>query len=158
MERQKESQQPNAFERLFVIGWQEHGSQMYPSSECNAQFWKRQPVDNRCRKRSSLLVALASAKIRNMTTVAISLSDADQRFIEEALKSGRYMSESEIVAEALADFRVREAIRSATDDELRAKIRVGIEQADRGDFVEFTADDVIRERRESLAQRQKSAS
>ena len=43
------------------------------------------------------------------------------------MKSDRYLSESEVAAEALADFRVREAIRSAKLDDLRAKIEVGIE-------------------------------
>src|SRR5580658_5829936 len=81
----------------------------------------------------------------SMTTVAISLQDEDRQFLEEVVKSGRYLSESEVVAEALADFRVREAIRRAKLDELRAKVEVGIEQADRGDFVEFNAEDVKRE-------------
>jgi len=86
-----------------------------------------------------------------MTTVAISLNDEDQHFLEEVVKSGRYGSESEVVAEALAEFRVREAIRAAKLDELRAKVRVGIEQADRGEFVEFTAEDVKAEGRKRLA-------
>ena len=86
-----------------------------------------------------------------MTTVAIALNDEDQHFLEEVVKSGRYGSESEVVAEALAEFRVREVIRQAKLDELRAKVRVGIEQADRGEFVEFTAEDVKTEGRKRLA-------
>jgi antitoxin ParD1/3/4 len=89
-----------------------------------------------------------------MTTVSISLKEEDQRFLEEVVKSGRYLSESEVVAEALADFRVREAIRRAKLDELRSKIEVGIEQADRGDFVEFTAEDIKSEGRRRLAAQQ----
>jgi len=89
-----------------------------------------------------------------MTTVSISLKEEDQRFLEEVVRSGRYLSESEVVAEALADFRLREAIRRAKLDELRAKIEVGIEQADRGDFVEFTAEDIKREGRQRLAAQQ----
>lgn len=90
----------------------------------------------------------------SMTTVAISLKDEDQHFLEEVVKSGRYLSESEVVAEALSDFRVREAIRRAKLDELRAKVQIGIEQADRGDFVEFSAEDVKREGRTRLAAQQ----
>ena len=86
-----------------------------------------------------------------MTTVAISLNDENQHFVEEAVKSGRYSSESEVVAEALAEFRVREAIRGAKLSELRAKVQEGIDQADRGDFVEFTADDVKTAGRRKLA-------
>jgi antitoxin ParD1/3/4 len=89
-----------------------------------------------------------------MTTVAISLKDEDQQFLEDVVKSGRYGSESEVVAEALAEFRVREAIRHAKLDELRAKVQIGVEQADRGEFVEFTAEDVKAEGRSRLAAQQ----
>lgn len=77
-----------------------------------------------------------------MTTVAISLNDENQHFVEEAVKSGRYSSESEVVADVLAKFRVHEAIRNAKLAELRVKVHEGIDQADQGDFVEFTANDV----------------
>jgi antitoxin ParD1/3/4 len=93
-----------------------------------------------------------SDSMNDMTTVAISLKDEDQRFIEEVVKSGRYLSESEVVAEALSEFKVREAIRSHRISELRAKVQVGIEQADRREFVEFTAEDVKAEGRQRLAQ------
>ena len=49
---------------------------------------------------------------------------------------------------------MREAIRRARLDELRAKLQVGIEQADRGEFVEFTAEDVKAEGRKRLASQQ----
>lgn len=90
-----------------------------------------------------------------MTTVAISLKDEDQQFLDAAVRSGRFSSESEVVAEALAEFRVRESIRQAKLGDLRAKVAVGIEQADRGDFAAFTAEDVKREGRERLAAQQK---
>ncbi len=86
-----------------------------------------------------------------MTTLAISFKDEDQRFLEEVVKSGRFFSESEVIAEALSEFKVREAIRRDKVAELRAKVQVGIEQADRGEFVEFTAEDVISEGRKRLA-------
>ena len=89
-----------------------------------------------------------------MTTVAISLKAEDRSFLEEAMKTGRFFSESEVVAEALAEFRVREAIRRAKLDDLRAKVQVGIEQADRGEFIAFTAEDVKREGRQRLATQQ----
>ena len=89
--------------------------------------------------------------MRTVTTVAIALKDEDQKFIEEAVKSGRYLSESEVVAEALSELKVREAIRRAKIDDLRARVQVGIEQADRGEFVEFTAEDVKAEGRKRLS-------
>ena len=77
-----------------------------------------------------------------MTTVAITLKEEHEHFIQQALASGRYLSESEIVAEALSEFQVREEVRKARFAGLKEKIRAGIAQADRGDFAEFTADDV----------------
>ena len=44
-----------------------------------------------------------------------------------------------------------EAIHCGKLDDLRAKVQVGIEQADQGDFVEFTAEDVKAEGRKWLA-------
>jgi antitoxin ParD1/3/4 len=92
-------------------------------------------------------------KIALMTRVSIALNTEDQRFIEEAVKSGRYFSESEVIAQALSEMKVREAIRRSKIDDLRAKVQVGIEQADRGEFVEFTAEDVKAEGRRRLAAR-----
>lgn len=86
-----------------------------------------------------------------MTTVAIALNDEDQKFIQEAVRSGRYFSESEVIADALSEMKVREAIRRSKIDDLRTKVQVGTEQADRGDFVEFTAEDVKAAGRKRLA-------
>ena len=88
-----------------------------------------------------------------MTTVAIALNDEDQKFLEEAVESGRYVSMSEVVAEALSELKGREAMRRAQTEGLRIKVRVGVEQADRGDFVEFTAADVKAEGRKRLSAR-----
>ena len=41
-------------------------------------------------------------------------------------------------------------------EELKREIQIGSEQADRGEFVEFTAEDIIREGREILGRRQNS--
>jgi len=95
-----------------------------------------------------------SGKITPMTNVVISLKEEDQRFLEEAVKSGRYFSESEVVAEALSEFKVREAIRRDKITELRARVQTGIDQADRGEFDGFTAEDVKAEGRKRLAARQ----
>jgi len=94
--------------------------------------------------------------LTTMTTVAIALKDEDQDFIQEAVNSGRFFSESEVVAEALSGLKVREAIRRGHIEELREQVRIGIEQADQGDFVEFTAEDVMAEGRKRLAAQQGS--
>jgi antitoxin ParD1/3/4 len=101
-----------------------------------------------------LPTAARTVNMIGMTTVAIAFNDEDRKFIEEALKSGRYVSESEVVAEALSELKVRESIRRCQIDDLRAKVQAGIEQADRGEFVEFTAEDVKVEGRKGLATQQ----
>jgi Arc/MetJ-type ribon-helix-helix transcriptional regulator len=51
--------------------------------------------------------------------------------------------------------RVRQEIRGRRLAQLRAELQVGIDQADRGEFVEFTAQDIMREGRELLARRKR---
>jgi len=86
-----------------------------------------------------------------MTKLSITLNEEHESFIRHALESGRYLSESEVVADALSEFKVREEIRKARFADLKGKVQVGIEQADRGEFVEFTAGDIIAEGRQRLA-------
>jgi antitoxin ParD1/3/4 len=89
-----------------------------------------------------------------MTKVVITLKDEDQRFIETAMKSGRYVTESEAVADALFELRAREESQQAQLAELRAKIMVGIEQLDRGEASEWNVEEVKAEGRALLASRQ----
>jgi antitoxin ParD1/3/4 len=72
-----------------------------------------------------------------MTTRPITLRDEHEKLIQEALKSGRFISESEVVAAALSEFQVHEEIRRARFAEVKAKIQVGLDQLDRGETVEF---------------------
>ncbi len=58
-----------------------------------------------------------------MPTVPVSLKDDDQKFIEEVVKSGRYFSESEVVAEALSELRMREAIRRRPERTIARHLR-----------------------------------
>ncbi len=78
-----------------------------------------------------------------MTTRSITFSDEHESIIQQALKSGRYLSESEVVAEALSEFQVHEAIRREKFAELKAKIQVGIEQLDRGETVQFDLEEFL---------------
>jgi len=89
-----------------------------------------------------------------MATLTITLKEEDRRFLDESIKSGRFSSESEVVAEALSELKLREGSRRKETDQLRAKVQVGIEQADRGDFVDFTAEDVLAEGRKRRAAKQ----
>ena len=91
--------------------------------------------------------------IDNMTTRSITLRDEHENLIQEALKSGRYLSESEVVAEALNEFQVHEEIRRAKFAELKAKIQVGIDQLDRGETVEFNLEQFLAARHAEHAAR-----
>ena len=104
---------------------------------------KSETVERAGRKRgiaamgTALPGPLASDRIHAMTTRSITLRDEHESLIQQALKSGRFLSESEVVAEALSEFQVHEEIRRAKFAELKAKIQVGIDQLDRGETVEF---------------------
>jgi antitoxin ParD1/3/4 len=78
-----------------------------------------------------------------MTTRSITLRNEHEELIREAVKSGRFLSESEVVAAALSEFQVHEEIRRAKFAELKAKIQVGIEQLDRGETVEFNLQEFL---------------
>ena len=89
-----------------------------------------------------------------MTKVTITLKDEDQRFIETAMKLGRYVTQSEAVADAISELRAREEQHQARLADLRAKVMIGIEQLDRGDSAEWNLEQVKAEGRALLASRQ----
>jgi len=84
----------------------------------------------------------------------ITLKDEDQHFIETAMKTGRYVTESEAVADAISELRAREEPHHARLAELRAKIMVGIQELDRGDCAEWNVEEVKAEGRALIASRQ----
>jgi antitoxin ParD1/3/4 len=86
-----------------------------------------------------------------MTTLPITLRDEDETFIQKAVKSGSYLTQSEVIARALDLLRAREELRDIRREHLKKEIQKGIEQLDRGETVEFTAQDIIRLGRERLA-------
>jgi putative addiction module CopG family antidote len=78
-----------------------------------------------------------------MITRPITLLDEHERLIQQALKSGRYVSESEVVAAALSEFQVHEEIRRVRFAELKTKIQVGIDELDRGETAEFNLEEFL---------------
>jgi len=73
-----------------------------------------------------------------MTTMRLILRDEDRRFLEEALRSGRYATESEVVSEAIAELRAREGLREARLGEIRAQVLIGLQQLDGGEGREWS--------------------
>lgn len=66
----------------------------------------------------------------------ISLTTEQQEFIRETLNSGRYASESEVVAAALRLLEEREKLYQEKLAELQEKITAGIESLDRGEGID----------------------
>ena len=59
-----------------------------------------------------------------------------EQLIQDKVKSGRYLSESEVVGEALRLLDERDRLQEARLAELKAKIRQGIEELDRGEGID----------------------
>ena len=80
----------------------------------------------------------------------LSLRPELERFINSAVKRGRYSSAEEVVSAALQLLQERELERTARLEDLRKEIAVGIADSDRGDV--FDGEEVIRELREEIRQ------
>ncbi len=66
----------------------------------------------------------------------VSLTPELEQFVQEKVKSGRYLSASEVVREALRLLQEEDQIRQLRLEKLRKEIAIGIEQADRGEVVD----------------------
>jgi antitoxin ParD1/3/4 len=76
-------------------------------------------------------------------TLNVSLTPELEKFVETRVASGRYLSASEVVREGLRLLEEREVSRQAALEEVRRKISVGLEQAERGEL--FDGEEVFRE-------------
>lgn len=81
----------------------------------------------------------------------VSLTPELEQFVESRVASGRYQTASEVIREGLRLLEEREHTREAALKELRAQLRRGIEQADRGDLID--GDTVFEEIRQLSARR-----
>ena len=75
----------------------------------------------------------------------ISLPPELEQFVADKVQSGDYPTAGEVVRDGLRLLKEREHIRHIRLEYLRKEIAIGIDQLDRGEFEEFTADDVIAE-------------
>jgi antitoxin ParD1/3/4 len=85
------------------------------------------------------------------TSMNISLTPELEQFVQSRVASGLYQTASEVVREGLRLLEEREHARETALEELRAKIRLGVEQADRGELLE--GDAVFEEIRQLSARR-----
>jgi len=86
----------------------------------------------------------------------IRLTPDMQKFVDEKVRSGQFRSASDVVNDALLALQTQDEFSPEDVEELRAEIAAAVEQADRGQFVEFSAETVIAEGRAILANRQKA--
>jgi putative addiction module CopG family antidote len=73
----------------------------------------------------------------------LTLREEDSRFVERELKTGRYATESEVISDALTEFRVREEARAARLDQFRAEVLIGLNQLDAGEGAEWNVQEMI---------------
>jgi len=86
----------------------------------------------------------------------VNLGSAFDGFVAELLASGLYQSQSEILREGLRLLKEREDLRKARLEGLRKEIAIGVEQADRGEFVNGKR--VFQELRRRSGERRRKAS
>ena len=85
------------------------------------------------------------------STLNVSLTPELEKFVQSRVASGRYQTASEVIREGLRLLGEREQAQEAALDELRARIRLGVAQADRGELLE--GDSVFEEIRQLSARR-----
>lgn len=80
--------------------------------------------------------------------MSIVLSAEWEAFLRDRVRAGAYPTVQEAVEDALRLLKAR--------DELRQEVQVGIDEADRGELVDFDAEDIIAEGRRSLEARKRA--
>jgi antitoxin ParD1/3/4 len=66
----------------------------------------------------------------------VSLTPELEKLIQDKVKSGRYLSASEVVREALRLLEERDRVQQIKLDALRRELQVGIDQIERGEVVD----------------------
>lgn len=80
----------------------------------------------------------------------VSLTPELEQFVHNKVKSGRYLSASEVVREALRLLEERDRLREIRLETLRQEIAIGVEQSDRGEGAD--GEEVIQELLEEIDQ------
>lgn len=78
----------------------------------------------------------------------VSLTPELEKFVQQKVKTGRYLSASEVIREALRLLEERDMQRLMRIEKLRQEVAVGIEQSDRGEI--FDGEEVVAELLEEI--------
>ena len=73
----------------------------------------------------------------------ISLTSHFEAYVADKVESGRYNNASEVILEALRLLEAHDARESAKLAILKAEVQKGIDEADRGDFVDIDLEDLL---------------
>jgi antitoxin ParD1/3/4 len=73
-----------------------------------------------------------------------------EQFVQEKVKSGRYLSASEVVREALQLLEERDRIQQIKLESLRKEIMIGVDQLERGEMID--GEEVFEELYEDIRQ------
>lgn len=76
-----------------------------------------------------------------------------EKFIDEQVQQGLYDSAEDAINAAVAQFKTERELTVSQLDRMRDEVDIGLAELDRGEFVEFTAQDVIAERHAVFAAR-----
>ena len=78
-----------------------------------------------------------------------------RKFVDQQVKEGYFDTADDVINSAVARLLTVRRLAQRDRLELQELADVGLAEADRGEFVEFTAEDVIAERHAALARRRK---
>jgi antitoxin ParD1/3/4 len=87
--------------------------------------------------------------------MSINLRPDIEQFLREKVEMGQFESIEEAANELLGWVSEDEKLTDEDIAELRREVQLGIDQADRGEFVEFTAEQIIAEKK-AAARKQKA--
>ena len=78
-----------------------------------------------------------------MTTVAITINAEHEKFIDESVAAGSFLTKSEVVATALEILKARETVRRERRAALKREIDKGLADIENGRVTEFDLDTFI---------------
>lgn len=93
----------------------------------------------------------------NIERLTITLTSEMADAVKGAVQTGDYASSSEIIREALRDWRHKRMVQERQLDELRADIQAGIGDIEAGRVQDFDADRIIEKGRQKRSDRSPSA-
>jgi antitoxin ParD1/3/4 len=89
--------------------------------------------------------------------MTVSLTPEVQKFVAEKVRARQYRSADEAVNALLAMTMQHERLTQEEMAELRAELDPATAEADRGEFVQFTTEDIIAEGRAGLSRKRQGA-